>query len=258
MSEPEDFLARWSRRKRQAAQEANATSDAPAGTAKPQVTVEGAAAGEQPSTESGGAIESGGEPAAHAFDPESLPSLESITAGSDIRAFLAPGVPAELTRAALRRVWTADPAIRDFIGLSENSWDFNAPGSMGGFGPLEMTDELRRQIARMVGRSLDEDRADRAAPTPPEGVRDDETADGSAEFDAARAEMPTRLPHDNVGISEKTPEMSAEEAAGSELPNGPGEFAAQEQDHVATQYETPTDDEMKWPVKRSHGGALPK
>ena len=37
----------------------------------------------------------------------------SITAATDIRAFLAPGVPAELTRAALRRAWTADPAIRD-------------------------------------------------------------------------------------------------------------------------------------------------
>ncbi len=60
-----------------------------------------------------------------AFDPASLPPIESINALSDIRAFLAPGVPAALTRAALRRAWVADPAIRDFVGLSENSWDFN-------------------------------------------------------------------------------------------------------------------------------------
>jgi hypothetical protein len=57
----------------------------------------------------------------------------------------------ELARAALRRVWTADPAIRDHIGLSENSWDFNAPGSVPGFGPLEMTDELRQAVDLMLG-----------------------------------------------------------------------------------------------------------
>ena len=29
-----------------------------------------------------------------------------------------------------------DPVIRDFIGLSENSWDFNAPDGIPGFGSL--------------------------------------------------------------------------------------------------------------------------
>jgi len=52
-----------------------------------------------------------------------LPPIESIDAGSDIRCFLAPGVPVELTRAALRRAWVADPTIHDFIGLSEITWD---------------------------------------------------------------------------------------------------------------------------------------
>ena len=66
-------------------------------------------------------------------------------------------MPAELTRAALRRAWAADPRIRDFVGLAENDWDFNAPGAIAGFGPLEMTDELRRQVARMVGSSLTAD-----------------------------------------------------------------------------------------------------
>jgi hypothetical protein len=62
-------------------------------------------------------------------------------------------VPPELTRAALRRTWSADPKIRDFIGLSENSWDFNDLGAMPGFGPLELTEEIRHEIARMIGRS---------------------------------------------------------------------------------------------------------
>ena len=63
------------------------------------------------------------------------------------------GVPADLTRAALRRVWTADPAIRDFVGLAENAWDFTEPDAMPGFGPLEATDEVRRMIA--AGRAAD-------------------------------------------------------------------------------------------------------
>jgi len=65
-----------------------------------------------------------------------LPPIESIGSGSDIRPFLAFGVPPDLTRAALRRAWLTDPAIRDFIGLSENSWDFNAPSGTSGFGSL--------------------------------------------------------------------------------------------------------------------------
>jgi hypothetical protein len=81
------------------------------------------------------------------FDAPSLPSIESIGAGSDIRPFLRPGVPADLTRAALRRAWSADPAIRDFIGLSENSWDFNGPDGVPGFGSLT-TDGPGRLPAR--------------------------------------------------------------------------------------------------------------
>jgi hypothetical protein len=93
------------------------------------------------------------------FDAANLPPIESIGAGSDIRPFLASGVPADLTRAALRRAWSTDLAIRDFIGLSENSWDFNARDSIPGFGALT-TDGPRRLLARMTGEaeSLDPER----------------------------------------------------------------------------------------------------
>jgi hypothetical protein len=63
------------------------------------------------------------------FDAQNMP-IASIGAASDSRPFLASGVPEDLTRAAFRRAWSADPAIRDFIGLSENSWDFNAASSL--------------------------------------------------------------------------------------------------------------------------------
>jgi hypothetical protein len=76
-------------------------------------------------------------------EPASLPPIETLDAASDITPFLAPGVPAELTRQALRRAWETDPAIRDFVGLSENAWDFTAPNGVPGFGALTEEDVQR-------------------------------------------------------------------------------------------------------------------
>ncbi|WP_377831072.1 DUF3306 domain-containing protein (plasmid) [Bradyrhizobium lupini] len=89
------------------------------------------------------------------FDLDSLPSIESITAHTDIAAFLNTGVPAELTRAALRRAWATDPAIRDFIGIAENQWDFNDPNGIPGFGPLDATDKIDELVAQ-VSRGLEQ------------------------------------------------------------------------------------------------------
>ncbi|TIU06806.1 MAG: DUF3306 domain-containing protein, partial [Mesorhizobium sp.] len=54
--------------------------------------------------------------------PEPLPRVEDLTAESDLSAFLRKGVPKMLKRAALRRMWSLDPAIRDHIGPSEYAW----------------------------------------------------------------------------------------------------------------------------------------
>jgi hypothetical protein len=90
-------------------------------------------------------------PAAEPFDPASLPSIESIVANTDITGFLQSCVPAELTRAALRQAWTSDPAIRDFIGIAENQWDFNDPTAMPGFGPMLEGDRLPELLAQALG-----------------------------------------------------------------------------------------------------------
>ena len=113
MSERDNLLLRWARLK----QAAKAAEETDAASAHFDATV-GPSATEIP------------------FDPTSLPSVESIAADTDIIAFLRAEVPAELTRAALRKAWTSDPAIRDFIGIAENQWDFNDPSSIPGFGPL--------------------------------------------------------------------------------------------------------------------------
>src|SRR6266481_3144877 len=131
----EEFLARWSRRKR----EARAAVDAP----PPTEPVE------KPNPARPATVES---PANAEVDISSLPSIDSIDAATDITAFLRNGIPQELSRAALRRAWTADPAIRDFIGLAENAWDFNDPNAMPGFGPLDCSEaELRGLVDRIVG-----------------------------------------------------------------------------------------------------------
>jgi Protein of unknown function (DUF3306) len=144
MSEPENFVSRWSRLKRETAKP---TSAEPVLPSRPQ-------GGGVQGTQAGPAAPSPGlnAPAAPKVDLASLPSIESITAGSDIRSFLQSGVPAELTKAALRRAWTADPAIRDFVGIAENQWDFTDPTAMPGFGPLEATDDVRQLVSQAMGR----------------------------------------------------------------------------------------------------------
>ncbi len=78
MSEPDEgFLARWSRRKREAP-EAAPDADAPQSQATgPDAAAKSVDGAPAPQSE-----------AAVAFDPTKLPALESITAGSDIRACL--------------------------------------------------------------------------------------------------------------------------------------------------------------------------
>ena len=65
--------------------------------------------------------------------------------------FLQNGVPDELRLAALRRAWTADPAIRDFKGLQENNWNFNDLNSVPGFGELGPEVDVKRTVAKIVG-----------------------------------------------------------------------------------------------------------
>ena len=148
MSDDKTFLVRWSRRKREAAPD---TREQP----KPENASGGAASSASAASLSPGETQP-------LFDPASLPPIETIVAGSDISAFLAAGVPADLTRAALRRVWSSDPMIRDFVGLSENSWDFNAPGAIPGFGPID-----KEEVARLVTRLLGEPDATAVAAHPP-------------------------------------------------------------------------------------------
>lgn len=135
MSDDDNFLARWSRRKHLATKDATEAS-------KQQDAL-----GNDTSNSAGSTSPGEAPPPLEAMN---LPAIESIDAGSNIQAFLDARVPLDLTRAALRRAWSADPAIRDFVGLSENSWDFNAQGAMPGFGPINK-EEVGRLLTQLLG-----------------------------------------------------------------------------------------------------------
>ena len=242
MSEPENFIARWARRKA-AAQDAEARpAAAPAAAATP------ADGGDGDRKENDAAPTLGGtrEPSPAAFDPAKLPPIESITAQTDIRAFLAPGVPAHLTRAALRRAWASDPKIRDFVGLSENSWDFNAPDAIAGFGPLEMTDELRGQIARMLGGGVaGEAPKSVPAPAPQEIVSPPKGSSELAEAAPAMPAPPVATPGDE-GV-----DKAGDQPRSAALPH-------RNKAAAATQSHPEGGDDYPSSAKRLHGGALPK
>ena len=254
MSEPENFIARWSRRKRAATQEVEATKLATAPDAAtehaPDTATERAPDTQRDAHDAAAAP--GGELPELPFDPASLPPLESITAESDIRAFLAPGVPAELTRAALRRAWAADPKIRDFVGLAENAWDFNAPGSIAGFGPLEMTDELRREVARMVGRALADEDTDRPAPISAEAPTEPPSVETSVESAAATPAVPTQAGQSNHGLSKIERGADGNEGYNSDP-------ALQRSKVINAAQNIPgNNDNDQVIARRPHGSALPK
>lgn len=141
MGELEKFVSRWSRRKRTADLKSDPRERAaPSAVAVPRYSGDEAAARQ--------------DSGADTFDPAALPSLDSITAATDIRAFLQSAVPVELARAALRRAWVTDPLIRDFVGIAENQWDFNNPTTIPGFGPLSQVADAADRVVQVM-RPLD-------------------------------------------------------------------------------------------------------
>jgi hypothetical protein len=162
------------------------------------------------------------------FDPARLPSIETITVNTDIRGFLQSRVPAELTRAALRQAWASDPAIRDFIGIAENQWDFNDPDSIPGFGPLLESDNVPGLLAQALGRR------DKLAGMIPEMPVSVEQSLAAETCEPVAPDDRSQPPFDGS-------------------PPGDGEGAAASNDRVAEDNEM---DEL--PRHRSHGSALPR
>jgi len=144
MNDPDNFLSRWSRRKRQAGEdkEKNETGETVAAPAPENQQGIPAAPGAAPSPE---------------FNVESLPPIEPISAETDITAFMRTGVPETLKHAALRRAWASDPVIRDFVGLNENFWDAAGPDGIPGFGDIDPNLDVRRMVSELFGETPRQD-----------------------------------------------------------------------------------------------------
>jgi septal ring-binding cell division protein DamX len=262
MSEPddppnaEDVLARWSRRKRQSAaataQPALPQDARPPATTAPERTAGAMTSGTTDAPSDRVAGEPPSEPKSlerksfdpESFDPASLPSIDSITAETDIRGFLAPGVPADLARAALRRVWTSDPKIRDFVGLADYAWDFNKAGEMAGFGPLDMTDEVRRQLMRMLG-----DGPMGAPDQPPESLPAAAQVTESPGTSAATP-VPAASPAQASGQDERA-DTQDESSSRDPLPQC-------DEVSAAAQHDAEGHSQGETVIRRAHGRALPK
>lgn len=253
MSEQEPFLARWSRRKHEVAK-----SDAhdAAREAKPEresPDAEKDDAQSAPQTACGD--EKPGELKKPAFDPASLPPIESIGADTNIRAFLAEGVPAELKRAALRRVWVSDPAIRDFVGLQENDWDFTKPETIPGFGNLAADYDVEGMVRSVFGDPQKLDAAEK-----PIAAVTGHNPEIPAQAHEESHEQPARAPETaQIESSEEnpSPESGQPEALAQADPSTQPLIVQRERDGATQKDMTQSHGHPARP-RRPHGGAMPR
>lgn len=127
MSEDSSFLSRWSRRKIEARKEERAPA--------PQDDVQ-----ERTGQDTA-------EPDLPAEELALLPRIEDLTSTTDLTPFLRKGVPAALRNAALRRAWSLDPEIRDYVSEArEYAYDWNVPGSVPGMEPLRSFDDVETMV----------------------------------------------------------------------------------------------------------------
>ena len=236
----EPFLSRWSRRKR----EAVVVPPEPGSNdgAAPVVVEAEAAAGAQHGKEDGAEPE---------LDVSKLPPVEELTESSDISAFLDRRVPAALRNAALGRMWTLDPTIRDFIEVAENQWNWNVPGGAPFYCEIEPGSRIVADAADAVTRGSTAPSSvgssDAALPDTASNV-DTHRIDSTVADDAA---LRHRQP------SEQPSEMAdAQDMSRSDNTGQPADAPAVSE-AVAAQYKSADERGERAPSGRRHGGALP-
>jgi Protein of unknown function (DUF3306) len=218
MNERENFISRWSRRKREVANEKAQGEQPGIADAAKETDLSASLSSEQSKLTNADAAD---------FDVASLPPIESIEAGTDITAFMRAGVPSELRHAALRRAWSADASIRDFVGLNENYWsDVTGPGGVVGFGDLDPGLDVKRMVSEIFGENAPQKAGSESSDTSP---------------------VPAAV--SRPGSEEKS--VNAPDVNTSETARIEGAKIAATQNHL------PTEQTEQKPVRR-HGGALPE
>lgn len=217
----ESFLDRWSRLKRKEQTEP-AAPDVASSTAPPRT-----GSPEQP-----GEIDT-------PVDPATLPDIDELTATSDVSAFLKKGVPDHLKQLAVRRVWSLDPAIRDFVEMAENQYDWNVPGGVPGFGEIAAGTDMKALLAQAIGQGQPPAEAKEDGEVAASGGgTDPESSIRVAATDFAAGDAPGAIEQTSEPVSESAERIAPAVLAGAEPAPRPPDAAA--------------------PPQRRHGGALPQ
>lgn len=167
MSDDDNLLSRWSRRKRAVAKEAEAGPPAPQEETEPPA-------------------ESADEDEEAALARLELPVPESLGPGDDFTPFLRAEVPEFLRRRALRVLWRSNPVLANVDGLNDYDEDFTSP---------EMTQKVLAtsyKVGKGIVRKIletDEGRPGESLAAQPEVVTDAENGTP----DDTEAELPTTL-----------------------------------------------------------------
>jgi hypothetical protein len=240
----ETFLSRWSRRKQEVRTSEPAPEDAvpPANAASDPADQTAIDGGSNEPPDSGAELS--------AEEVAALPSLEDLTADTDLSVFLRRGVPVLLRKAALRRMWVLDPKIRDFVcEAREYAYDWNTPGGVPGNGPLPSSEEILRMAARIVG-----GKANEAAQPDSDGAKDAMEAESQD-----RNQLSPHADASNV-VPAPSPALGVEDPAGEASDHPTVSPPSLSTEFVAAGTVVPrggTDEPLGPGSKRRHGGAIP-
>jgi hypothetical protein len=222
--EREGFLSRWSRRKveiqREEVRAPDPLPEPEPVEAEPEITPE---------------------------EIEALPKIEELTPDTDISVFLRKGIPEALKNAALRRVWTLDPAIRDFRSEAlDYAYDWNVPGGVPGNGPLLPTDDVSGMLRQIFGDPPPEE-----PKAPADASRVAMSQDCEPAADEATEDRRDRADAEACPAPPKEPKSLAEHSVRLEPSLPDPEVPAPESGAEGAPISVAN------PVRRRHGGAKP-
>jgi hypothetical protein len=111
-----------------------------------------------------------------------LPPIASIVEGTDIKPFLARGVPGDLRNAALRKLWSATPGVRDYVDPAvDYAWDWNAPGGVPGGGGTLSQGRVAQMVKDLIGGQQTQSEDDPQKSPVADGSPDTNRAEDNAE-----------------------------------------------------------------------------
>lgn len=117
------------------------------------------------------------------IDPADLPDIDSLDAESDFTPFMRAGVPEELKRLALRKLWRTNPVFANLDGLNDYDEDFAAILKSG----AEFMEKLAEAARTAANEGTD-------GPRYPTATYADADADESEDIDDAETGL-EELPH---------------------------------------------------------------